>query len=253
MAIRVAVTSGKGGVGKTTTVANLGLALAKLGVDVTIVDANFTTPDLSLHFGTPATDKTIHHALAGIIPIEQAVHIHKSGLKIVPASLSLDDLKRADYGNLRKIVENIPGEVVIFDTAAGLGDEMQAVLSVVDKCVLVTNPEWPAITDALKAAIVSESLGASVEGVIINKFKGDKFEPSPSSIESVLDTPVLAIIPNDDSVRASIATKNPVVISSPSSYAAEAYRKLACDIIGVPYKPLHRFSLQRVFDSIFGK
>lgn len=250
MAIKVAVTSGKGGVGKTTTVANLGLALAKLGVDVTVVDANFTTPDLSMHFGSPATDRTIHHVLAGDVKVLDAVHLHPSGLKIVPASISLEDLDRIDYGSLARVADHIPGEVVLFDTAAGLGSEMRSVISVVDKCVVVTNPEWPAITDALKAAIVSESYGATVDGVIVNKVKNDSFEPDPESVEAILDAPVLAAIPYDHSVRKSISTKNPVVISSPDSLSAEAYDKLAHDLMGIPYTP-KTFSLRRVFRSLF--
>ncbi len=249
MAIRVAVTSGKGGVGKTTTVANLGLALAKLGVDVTIVDANFTTPDLSMHFGSQATDKTIHHALGGSVNVLDAIHIHPSGLKILPASISLDDLEDVDYEDLDKLVEKIPGEVVLFDTSAGLGDEMQSVIKVADKTVVVTNPEWPAITDALKAAIVSESHGVPVDGVIVNKAGLDSFEPDVASIEAILDAPVLAQIPHDRSIRRSISTKNPAVISSPSSRAARAYVELAHELLGLPYE--RSFSLREFIDRLF--
>lgn len=249
MTIKVAITSGKGGVGKTTTVANLGLALARIGVDVTIVDANFTTPDLSMHFGSPATDKTIHHVLSGDARLLDAVHLHPTGLKIVPASISLDDLERINYNNVPHIADRIPGEVVLFDTAAGLGPEMRSVVGAVDKTIIVTNPEWPAITDALKAAIVSESLNVPVDGIILNKTKIDRNEPDTSSVEAILDAPVLATIPYDKSIRRSISTKNPVVISSPNSRAAEAYTKLAHDLIGKAYKP-KRFSLKRMWSRV---
>lgn len=251
MSIKVAVTSGKGGVGKTTTVANLGIALARLGVDVTVVDANFSTPDLSMHFGSSATEKTIHHALAGSVDLLDAVYIHPSGLKIIPASIALEDLEKLDYSKLKKLVDKIPGEVILFDTAAGLGEEMQNIIRIADKTVVVTNPEWPAITDALKAAIVSESHGVPVDGVIVNKIGLDSFEPGSESIEAILDAPVIASIPHDHSIRKSISTKNPAVISSPSSKAAEAYNELAHSLIGLPYeKP--GFSLERFIAKLFG-
>ena len=79
------ITSGKGGVGKTTTAVNLGAALNKFKEDVLIVDANLSTPNLGLHFGAPIVPVSLSHVLQGKAEIEDAIYEHSSGLKLVPS------------------------------------------------------------------------------------------------------------------------------------------------------------------------
>ena len=88
------IVSGKGGVGKTTTAVNLGAALNKIDEDVVIVDTNLTTPNVGLHFGAPIVPVHLNHVMQGRAGIEEAIYEHESGTKIVPASLSLKDMKR---------------------------------------------------------------------------------------------------------------------------------------------------------------
>jgi septum site-determining protein MinD len=83
----IAVISGKGGVGKTTTAINLGTALNKFGKDVIIVDANLTTPNVGLHLGAPIVPVNLNHVLLGKAKVADAVYEHESGTKIVPSSL----------------------------------------------------------------------------------------------------------------------------------------------------------------------
>lgn len=254
MTRKIAVISGKGGVGKSTTVANVGIALAQFGKDVTVVDANFTTPDISIHFGSPIGTPTLHHIMAGEFRIQDAIHLHPSGLKIIPASIAIPDMKRTKYSRLEKIIDKLTGDFVFLDTQAGLSSEVMSVIAASDEVLVVTNPEWPAITDALKAIILAKEHGAHVTGVVLNRVRRDNLEPSMSGIESILETPIVSVVPEDPAIRMSIATKNPVVVSEPHSDAAIAFKELAANLAGVAYEPPSKFKrhMRTLLKKLFG-
>lgn len=149
----IAIISGKGGVGKTTSAINLGAALSDLGKDVTVVDANLTTPNVGLHLGVPVVPVSLHDILKSEKHITESVYLHPSGLKIIPASIALKDIEDV---NLRRLKEKIAGlrgvgDIIIIDSAAGLGKEAVAAIESADEVIIVTNPELPAVTDALRS------------------------------------------------------------------------------------------------------
>jgi len=90
----IVITSGKGGVGKTTTSVNLAVAMQALDEDVTLVDVNLTTPNVGLHLGAPVVPVTLNHVLSGRAEIEDSIYEHESGTKVIPSSLSMDELKK---------------------------------------------------------------------------------------------------------------------------------------------------------------
>ena len=187
MASLISIISGKGGVGKTTAVSNLGAALTKRGKNVLILDGNITTPNLSLHLGIPFYPVTLHDVLRKRIPIESAIYTHSSGLKIVPASLAADHVKKTDINRLKGVLWNLMGkaDIIIVDAAAGLGKEALAAIDVADELIIITNPDLPAITDALKTIKLAEDNGTKILGVIVTKI----FHPhlaSPSKEEEFL-------------------------------------------------------------------
>ena len=98
------VLSGKGGVGKTTTAINLGTALSNFGRDVIVLDANLSTPHMGLQLGAPVVPVSLNDAMSGEKHIQEAVYLHPGGLKIVPSSISLEDLKKTDPKKLKKLL-----------------------------------------------------------------------------------------------------------------------------------------------------
>jgi septum site-determining protein MinD len=250
MARIISVLSGKGGVGKTTLVSNLGTALVKRGKKVTIMDANVTTPNLSLHLGIPLYPVTLHDVLRNDAPIESAIYDHHTGLKIVPASLSTEALKGVDMNKLENAMTHLldMNDIIIVDAAAGLGKEALAAIDVADDLIIVTNPELPAVTDALKTIRIAQDNGTNVLGVVVNRVKGLKHELSMNEIRNMLEVPIISIVPEDLAVPKSISKKTPVVHHKPRSRSAVEFQKLAARILGETYQGVEKKSwLERLF------
>jgi septum site-determining protein MinD len=228
------ITSGKGGVGKTTSAINLAASFNLLGKNAVLVDANVTTPNVGLHLGAPVTPINLSHVLSGKAKIQDAIYEHHSGIKVVPCSLALP--KGSNPEKLEEIAKKIKkfGDIVIFDSAAGLGKEAVMAIGAADDIVIVTQAELPALTDALKTIRLAEKLEKNVKGVVLTRF-GQGHEMSLDNVEAMLEVPILGIIPEDISVRESLELKDAVVHTHPRSDAALAYKKLAARLLGAEY------------------
>ncbi|MEK6889523.1 MAG: cell division ATPase MinD [Nanoarchaeota archaeon] len=250
MAKIITITSGKGGVGKTTTAINLGAALNAFGKDVIVVDANLTTPNVGLHLGAPIVPVTLNHVLSGKAKIIDAIYEHESGTKVIPSSLSIRELRKINHGKLKEVGKKLRkmADYIIFDSAAGLGEEALCSLEAGDELIIVTNPEIPAVTDALKTSKVIEQMGKQVKGVIVTRVKGLKTEMTIQNLREMLELPIIGIVPEDKNMQAALLMKDALVHTHPKSKAARAYRILAARIIGN-----HNYKEKlSVWDRIFG-
>jgi septum site-determining protein MinD len=235
MAKIIAITSGKGGVGKTTTAINLGAALNSFGKEVIIVDANLTTPNVGLHLGAPIVPVSLNHVLLGKAKLADAIYEHESGTKIIPSSLSVKELRRLNHSKLKDVVRRLrrSADYIILDSAAGLGEEALSAMESCDELIIVTNPEIPAVTDALKTYKVTEELGKSVRGVIVTRVKGLKTEMPVLNIRDMLELPILGVIPEDKNMQSALVMKNALIHTHPRSKASRAYKQIAAKIIGM--------------------
>jgi septum site-determining protein MinD len=234
MARIIVINSGKGGVGKTTTAINLGTSLNKLGKNVVIVDVNLNTPNVGLHLGAPIVPVTLNHVLKGKADIEEAVYEHSSGTKIVPSSLSVKELTKFNTKKLPEIMTKL-GEFtdyVIIDSAAGFGDEAIAVMEAADEIIVVTNPEMPTVTDALKTVKVAREMGKEVNGVIVARHANAKYEMPLSSIRSMLETQIIGVVPEDKAVKEALNLRDAVTHTHPRSKVSKKYMEIARKVSG---------------------
>ena len=237
MAKLLTIISGKGGVGKTTTAINIGAALHSFGKEVIVVDANLTTPNVGLHLGAPIVPVNLNHVLLGKAKISDAIYEHESGTKIIPSSLSVKELRRLNPKKLREVGKSLRkmADFVLFDAAAGLGEEAVSSIEAADALILVTNPEIPAVTDALKTAKLAEEMGREVLGVIVTRVRGLKSEMPISNIREMLDLPILGVVPEDHRMQEALVQKDALLHISPRSKASRAYKKIAAKLAGISY------------------
>ena len=234
----ITVSGGKGGVGKTTVTSNLGYALSEMGVDAVVVDANLTNPNLGFHLGIPLYPVTLHDVLKDEAHITEATYIHNSGLRVVPAGISVDDLRETSPGNLKEVLKDTIGEpeIVLIDCAAGLGSEAVNAIEASDEVLLVTNPNLPAVTDALKTASIAEDSGTHVLGTVLNRHEDKDHELKPREVEEMVGHPVVSVFPEEDIMKESVTRKSTVIDHDPDHIISHKFRGLAADIAGLEYE-----------------
>jgi len=235
----ILITSGKGGVGKTTLTSNLAYALTQLGENVIAVDANLTTPNLGMHFGMHLAPRTLQDVLKGNIKVERAMYNHPYGFRFIPASISTNDLEGVDVGKLQNVTLGLTGKAdyVLMDCAAGLGREATSAVAAADELLIVTNPDLPSVADALKTAEVARRMNKNIIGVVVNRSTGGRHELGINAIKELLELPVIAQIPEDRLVAESISAKRPIMEYASDSPAAVEILKLASKLSGRKYKP----------------
>jgi len=233
----IVITSGKGGVGKTTTAINLGAAINYFDKDVLVIDGNLTTPNVGIHLGSPEVPVNLNHILSGKADVYEAIYEHESGMKVLPSSLSIKELKKIQpekIKNFKKDFKKI-SDYIIVDSAAGLGNEALSAIDLADEIIIITNPEIPAITDALKTIKIAEQKRKQIIGVIITKVRKDDLEMQPDNVKEMLEVPILGMIPHDSSISKALNLRDAVIHTHPKSNTARAYKEIAAKILDIEY------------------
>ncbi|ELZ73998.1 hypothetical protein C457_01915 [Haloferax prahovense DSM 18310] len=234
MARVYAVASAKGGVGKTTTTANLGTTLAMAGHDVVVVDGDLGMPNLAGALGVDPDGATLHDVLTGEAAVEAAVYEGPAGLSVLPGSNALEAFATANAKELEPVVSALEAsyDIVIIDTGAGLSDDTFVPLKLADEVVLVSTTERESLGDTEKTRQLAERIGADVVGVVLTRV--NQSNPNADVVASLLDAGVIAVVPEDPAIREALSTQIPVVARSPDSIAAAGYRALAEALTGKP-------------------
>lgn len=222
----IAIASGKGGTGKTTTAVNLAVALNDLGKNVILCDANFNTPHICLHLGVETPKVCINEVLYIKKNISKAVYLHPSGLKFIPNSgaYTTNDL---DISRFPELILELIGkcDIVLLDLGASFTNDKILALKSSDETIVVTNPELPALVEAKKLIKTSEELGSVVVGIILNKVK-PKFNIPLNDVSKYIKKTILGVVPEDVNVSKSLFLQHPVIYTAPSSPSAKEFKRI---------------------------
>ncbi len=254
----IAIASGKGGVGKTTITANLGAALAGLGKDVILLDADVAMANLELIMGLEGQPVTLNDVLSGDADIKEAIYEGPGGVKVIPAGIPMDFLKKVKIDRLEKTIHSLlsKADIILIDAPAGLEKNALTAIEVAEEMILVINPEVPSITNALKTRIMAEKLGVNVLGVVVNREKNDKTFLTTNEIEIILKIPVLAKIPEDPEVSRSAAYSELLILRNPLSGFCNSIIQLAAYLIKEGYHPFSidkKRTIHRLNEGITGE
>lgn len=254
----ISVASGKGGVGKTTITGNLGVALSTYGERTIVLDADVAMANLELILGMEGKSITLHDVLSGEASIEDAIYEGPGGVKVVPAGISLEGLRKIKFDRLEEALDVLVDEtdILLIDAPAGLEKDALAAIAAAQEMLLVTTPEVPSISDALKTKIIASKLGVDILGVVINREHHDKTFLTIDEIEAILEVPVIAVIPDDPEVSRAAAFGEPIIIKNPKSPTSNAIMQLAADMIGEEYQPIEpdkKNVIAKLVEGLLGK
>ena len=245
----IGIVSGKGGVGKTTIAINLGVALSqRFRKNVTLVDCNVTTSHIGLSVGIHNPHATLNGVLRGESEIEEAVHQHFTGLRIIPASIFLRELDRVDITKLRENIEKIfhKNDIIILDAGPGLGREAMAAIKASDEILYVGMPYMPSVIDIIRCNEAVSEVGAKPIGIVMNMKTRDRHEMTKHEVEYSTSMPVISTVPYDKHVRRSLSAKMPVVIYKPRAAASKEIFRLSSAIAGMPFWDERNSFLSRI-------
>ena len=240
----IAILSGKGGVGKTTVCLNLAAALNERMKDVIVVDLNLTSPNISIHLGSAILPFTINDIINGTCDLYQSIYMHETGIKVMPASISLNNAFKSKKGinKIPGIVEHLKNfhDYVLIDCAPGFNEDMLYALKASNSVIVVTNNELPAVTEALKSIKLAKNLGKKVETVIINKYIDNK-DIDIGTVNKILGYKTIQL-PYDDDFRNSLAEREIAYYNSHN--VKEQFNRLAKAVIDGNYNIITKQTFQ---------
>lgn len=262
MARIIVITSGKGGVGKTTTTANLGMALAKRRRKVAVIDADFGLRNLDLLLGLE--NRVVYTAvevLAGQCRLEQALVKDKRFPNLVLLPAAQNRTKEAvTPDQMRQLVNALARvyEYILIDCPAGIEMGFQNAIAAAREAIIVTTPEIAAVRDGDRVIGLLEANGIKRINLIVNRIRPNMVQAndmmSVEDVQEILAVQLLGVVPDDEKVIVSTNKGEPLVLSETPSQAATAFDNIVRRLEGerVPLMSLEA-PPEGFLSKLFGK
>lgn len=243
----ITITSGKGGVGKTTTTANVGAALAARGKSVVLVDADIGLRNLDIVLGL---ENRIVYDIVDVVEgrcrLRQALIRDKrlANLALIPAAQTRDK-EAVSPEQMRELCDELRQQFdfILIDSPAGIERGFRNAIAGADEVLVVTNPEVSAVRDADRIVGLVEAAELPPPRLIVNRIdpelvrRGDML--SVEDVLEILAIPLIGVVPADEAIVTSTNRGEPVALD-PQSRAGQAFRDIAARLLGedVPFQPL---------------
>jgi septum site-determining protein MinD len=236
----ILICSGKGGVGKTTLTANLGIALAKQGAKTAVLDADFGLRNLDLLLGLEnRIVYTAQEVLSGSCRLEQALVKHKQepNLALLPAGnpRMLEWLTPEDMGKIATMLGDL-FDYVLIDAPAGIEGGFKNAMAAAKEAIVVTTPEVSAVRDADRVIGLLNTEGVKPIQLVLNrvrpKMMANQEMLSVSDVTDILALPLLGLVLEDEQVIVSTNRGEPLTLNGTKSPAAKAYTNVAKRLLG---------------------
>lgn len=258
--VAITVTSGKGGVGKSTTVASVGMGLARLGKKVCLMDTDIGLRKLDLMLGV---ENRIVYDLVDVIEgtckLRQALVRHKqyTELALLPAAQTRYK-EEVTPEQVKRVVDELRADFdyILIDSPAGIEGGFRNAIAPADRAILVVNPEIPSVRDSDRVIGLLEAAELSELNLIINRVQPRMVEEgdmlSVERVQNHLAIRLLGVVPEDKRIIRSSNTGEPV-IADEKSLAGQAFFNIARRMTGeeVPFLDLEERGLISKLKRIF--
>lgn len=255
----IAVTSGKGGVGKTNVVANLAVSLSKVGKRVLILDADLGLGNLDVLLGL-VPRHTIEDVLVGTHTLAEIILKGPAGVHVLPASSGvprLTSLTEAQQLMIQEQLADLAAEmdVLLIDTGAGISPNVTFFASSADETMVIVSPEPTSLTDAYALIkVLARQYRERRFKVLVNQAKSPReasevFGKLDVAVDRFLHVAVelVGAIPDDDYVHMAVMQQKAVSDMFPEAPAAQAFKRLAQQVTQWPKPGLPKGSVQLVW------
>jgi flagellar biosynthesis protein FlhG len=235
----IAVSGGKGGVGKTNVSVNLAVALAEIGRQVMLLDADLGLANVDVMLGLHA-NYDLSHVLKGEKTLEEIVIDGPSGIQLIPGASGIQkmaELSPAEHVGIIRAFSDVGPDVdtLIVDTAAGISDTVISFTRASQEVVVVVCDEPASITDAYAIIkLLNKEYGATRFRILANMVRSvqegrELYNKMCRVTDRYLDVMLsfMGSVPYDDSVKKAVKSQKPVITAFPRSKAAQAFKNLA--------------------------
>ena len=262
----IVTTSGKGGVGKTTVTANLGMALARLGRSVALVDADFGLRNLDLLLGLE--NRIVYTAVEvanGECRLEQALVKDKREPKLVLLPAAQNRNKEAmSPEQMKQLVEELTKtyDYIIIDSPAGIEMGFKNAIAPAREALIVTTPEIAAVRDADRVVGLLEAEGVKQIQLIVNRLRPVMVQAndmmSVQDVQELLAIGLIGVVPEDERVIVSTNRGEPLVLAEDPSMAGKAFDNIARRLEGenvefLDLQPINEGFLSRLRKLLWAK
>lgn len=240
MARVIVITSGKGGVGKTTTTSNIGMALARLGFNTLLVDADVGLRNLDLLLGLE--NRIIYtglDVLAETCRLEQALIQDKRQSKLTFFPLSSNQAKTPiTKSQIQELICLLKDkyDFILIDSPAGIDDGFQTAIDSANEAIVVVTPEVPSIRDADKVIGILVSQQIKKVSLLVNRIRPKMVKTddmmSIEDVKNILGIPLVGVIPDSEQVIIASNRGEPLVLEEKLSLPGLAFENTARRLIG---------------------
>ncbi len=255
----IAVSSGKGGVGKTNVVANLAVTLTKIGKRVLVLDADLGLGNLDVLLGL-LPRHTIEDVLVGTHTLDEIVLRGPAGIHVLPASSGVPHLTTLTDAQQVMIQEQLAAlasemDVLLIDTGAGISPNVTFFASAADETIIVVSPEPTSLTDAYALIkVLARQYRERRFKVLVNQAKSPReatevFGKLDVAVDHFLHVSVelIGVIPYDDYVHLAVVQQKALAELFPQAPATQAFMRLAQQVIQWPRSGLPKSSVQLIW------